>query len=398
MNTKLITSGSILAAGWIAAEVVIWFLYRKLSQRLNADIRLGSFTLVSRHQMLSSANIVRLCLVWLGRFVAVLLAVQILCLAYPQSEAWARIAQGWLAAKGIQVGLALLNYLPSLLTIIGAAWLSRAALNLNRRLFSAIDSGGLSLAGFDRRWAGPTRQLLGALILITAASTILPLLPGAASPVFRGASVLVGVLLSLGSGPAMTNIVSGFLLTYSNAFQVGDVVEVQSYLGKIKERNLLVTRLRTFKNQDVTLPNSSVMSSNIINFSNAAHEGSLIATSIVTLGYEVDPAKVEEILLQASQAAEGWTLSPAPFVLNHGLDGSWVGYELNVYLCEINDWLGLQSALRKHVLNAFHQAGVELMTPSLHGIRDAQLPTIPAGLSSHPLVSTSFKVDVTTQN
>lgn len=394
MTPKLLASLVMLVAGWITGEFLLWLLHRKVALRLRADLQLGSFTLISRAQMQSMVQILWSALLWPGRLLVGLLALQIFGLAHPDTSGWARLAEGWLAARAVQVGLAVWGYLPNLLTILVTLWLTRALLKLNRRLFQAVEASTLVLPGFDRRWAAPTRQILAALTLITAAATVLPLLPGAASPVFRGASVLVGILLSLGSGPAMTNLVSGFLLTYSNAFQVGDVVEVQSYLGRIRERNLLVTRLRTFKNQDVTLPNSSVMSSNITNLSNAAHEGRLIATTVVTLGYEVDASRVEEILLQAAQAGLGWSLTPEPFVLHHSLDGSWVAYELNVYLSELTDWLVLQSSLRKEVLRAFHLAGVELMTPSLLGVRDAQMPTIPPTLAPHPLLATTLKVEV----
>lgn len=394
MPQPLLISLSIVLASWLAGEFIFWILNRRVTEKLSFDVRIRSFVLLSKEEMLATARLAQFCLAWIGRGLIALIVLQILGLAHPDTEAVARAAQGWLTERAVATGRMIVAYLPNLFTIVATLWAARAFLALNRRFFGSIENGGLQLPGFDQRWAVPTRQIIAALTWITAASTVLPLLPGAASPVFRGASVLAGVLISLGSGPAMTNIVSGFLLTYSNAFHVGDVIEVQSYIGRVRERNLLITRLRTFKNQDITLPNSSVMSGNIVNYSNAAREGRLMATCVVTLGYEIDATVVEQILLEAARAGEGWSLSPTPFVLHHALEGSWVAYELNVYLSELDDWLVLQSALRKHVLKAFHLAGVELMTPTLHGLRDAQLPTIPADLCPRPLAATTFKVEL----
>ncbi len=156
--------------------------------------------------MLATARLAQFFLAWIGRGLIALIVLQILGLAHPDTEAVARAAQGWLTERAVATGRMIVAYLPNLFTIVATLWAARAFLALNRRFFGSIENGGLQLPGFDQRWAVPTRQIIAALTWITAASTVLPLLPGAASPVFRGASVLAGVLISLGSGPAMTNI------------------------------------------------------------------------------------------------------------------------------------------------------------------------------------------------
>jgi small-conductance mechanosensitive channel len=379
-------------ASWLLAEVLLWVMSRRWLRNAAFDLQWRGFSLITRAQMQSTYQGCLGVLRWVLRSLAVVVALQILGLAHPDTEGLARDAFRWLGARSYQMGLAVVAYLPNLLTILTTLWAARAFLSLNRRLFLAVELDTLKLPGFDRRWALPTRQILTTLTLVTSAATILPLLPGAASPVFRGMSVLVGVLLSLGSGPAMTNIVSGFLLSYSNAFQVGDVIELQGQIGRVRERNLLVTRLRNFKNQDITLPNSSIIAHNITNFSNAAQEGRLILATVVTLGYEVEPKLVMEILLKSAQPASGWLLEPNPFVLHQALEGSWVAYELNVYVGQIEDWLLLQSNLRAQVLDGFHRAGVELMTPTLHGVRDANLASIPPGLAPEVCKPGHFRV------
>ena len=392
MTSTLVAGLSFLLVCWLVAEGLFWWLRRYWLARLAFDWQWRSFTLLSGHQIKSTLSLGFQLFQWAIRLLVLILALQILGLAHPDTQTLARQAQMWLAERVYRLALSIWGYLPNLLTILFTFWAARAILALNRRLFQAVEAGTLHIPGFDRRWSTPTRQIVGTLTFIMAAATILPIVPGASSPVFRGASVLVGVLISLGSGPAMTNIVSGFLLSYSNAFQVGDVIEVRGQLGQVRERNLLVTRIRNFKNEEITLPNSSIIANKIINFSVAAQEGRLIVATVVTVGYEVDPSLVEATLLKAAQAQEGWILEPAPFVLYHALEGSWIAYELNVHVAKIEDWLSLQSNLRRQVVAQFHAAGIELMTPEIQGLRDANAPRIPPQVSPHPLVPGYFRI------
>lgn len=314
---------------------------------------------------------------WLGRLLFLVLFVSLLGLHSSHTNELSMRALHWLAQRILNLGQALWAYMPNLLTIVFSLLFGRALLKVNSTLFAAVKRSEVSLPGFDRRWSDPTRQIIAALTILVTLATVLPLLPGAASPVFRGASVLVGVLLSLGSGAAMTNLVSGLSLTYSNAFQVEDVVKIGEFSGHVVERTLLVTRLRTFKNEEVTLPNSTVMNGNVVNYSNAARDGMLIFHTTVCLGYDVAPGKVAETLLKAAQRCDGWCASPPGFVLQSGLEGSWVSYELNVYVDKPENTLQIYSALRREILQEFNQAGIELMTPTMHALRDANASTVP---------------------
>ncbi len=331
---------------------------------------------------------------WALRLILLSVLLPIIGLHYPQTDGLARQVLAWLGERLWWVVVSCWNYLPNLLTILVTLALGRGALKLNSVFFGAAQRGEITLPGFDRRWAEPTRQIVFALTLLVVFSTVLPLLPGAASPVFRGASILVGVLLSLGSGPAVTNLVSGLSLTYSNAFQVGDVVLIGGYAGRVVERTLLITRLRTFKQEEVTIPNSTVMNGKIVNYSNTAREGRLLFYVGVTLGYDVSPEHVEKILLQAAAEPQGWCLQPAPFVLHTQLEGSWVGYELNVAVDRPENTLDIYSALRRRILESFHAAGIELMTPTIHALRDANFSTVPRDLKAPGQPEHSFQVRV----
>lgn len=358
------------------------------------DVRFQKAVLLSagsiQHGLQWSFRLLR----WALRLILLSVLLPIIGLHYPQTDGLARQALTWLGERLWWVVVSCWNYLPNLLTILATLALGRGALKLNSVFFGAAQRGDITLPGFDRRWAEPTRQIVFALTLLVVFSTVLPLLPGAASPVFRGASILVGVLLSLGSGPAVTNLVSGLSLTYSNAFQVGDVVLIGGYAGTVVERTLLITRLRTFKQEEVTIPNSTVMNGKVVNYSTTAREGKLLFYVGVTLGYDVPPSQVHQVLLQAAAEPQGWCLQPAPFVLQTQLEGSWVGYELNVAIDHPENTLDIYSALRRRILESFHGAGIELMTPTIHALRDANPSTVPRDLRTPGHTEHSFQVRV----
>ncbi|MBX3167653.1 MAG: mechanosensitive ion channel [Candidatus Eremiobacteraeota bacterium] len=348
-------------------------LRARIEPRLQ-DLRLQKVTLLSGSWLRSCLRGCFRVVHWTLRLTLLSVALTLLGTQYPETDQIARQALEWLKTRLLSVLLSCWNYLPNLLTILVTLLLTRGVLKLNQLLFSAVERGDVTLPGFSRHWAQPTRQIVLALTLLVTFSIILPLLPGAASPVFRGASFLVGVLLSLGSGQAMTNLISGLSLTYSNAFHIQDVVKIGEFTGVVMERTLLVTRIRNFKNEEITIPNQTVMRGNVVNYSSSAREGGLLFHIGITLGYEVPAQRVVDVLLQAaSQPGEegGWLLQPAPFVLHERLEGSWVLYELNVAVNRPERMLDIYSALRRRILDCCHEAGIEMVTPNIYALREA---------------------------
>jgi len=170
-------------------------------------------------------------------------------------------------------------------------------------------------------------------IIVFALVIVFPYIPGSDSPAFQGLSIFFGVLFSLGSTSAISNIVAGVVITYMRPFKVGDRVEIGNTIGDITERSLLVTRLRTIKNLDVTIPNSSILGNHIINFTkNAAEDVGIILHTSVTIGYDVVSDDVIKALVKGAQKTELLEKEPVPFVLVKSLDDFYVNYEVNLFV------------------------------------------------------------------
>ncbi|MCA9796601.1 MAG: mechanosensitive ion channel, partial [Candidatus Eremiobacteraeota bacterium] len=300
-----------------------------------------------------------------------------LFLLVPATKSLADYLQAKLAAFCLAAGTAIVGYLPNLLTIVMALLICRYLVKFIRLIMEAVAGGRIVLPGFDPDWAEATRQLLSFLTMALTAVIVAPLLPGAASPAFKGISVFIGVLISLGSGGAISHVVSGVFLTYTNAFKVGDIVRVGQVEGQLVERSLLVTRIRTPKNEEITIPNARVLEASVTNFSTAARRQELIVYSTITLGYDAPWKRVHELLLECAGRTEGLLAEPAPFVLQTSLDGSWVAYQINAYTGLAERLPRLYSELRCHIQDVFNEAGIELMTTSFHSVRDGNLSTIP---------------------
>ncbi|MBU0510015.1 mechanosensitive ion channel family protein [bacterium] len=277
----------------------------------------------------------------------------------------------------VGAGISLVNYLPSLFTILVIILIARYAIKLVHWIFSEIGKGTIPLPGFYPEWADPTYKIARFLVVVFAVIVIFPYLPGSSSRVFQGISIFVGVVFSLGSTSAIANIVAGVIMTYMRPFKVGDRVKIADTMGDVVEKTLLVTRVRTIKNVDITVPNAMVLGSHIINFSSAAQEQGLILHTTVTIGYDAPWRKVHELLLAAAAATPNVLKEPAPFILQTALNDFYVSYELNAYTDQPGIMAKTYSELHQSIQDKFFEAGVEIMSPHYSGVRDGNRAAIP---------------------
>ena len=292
---------------------------------------------------------------------------------------------------------AAIAYLPSLFTIILTVIAAYYVIRFCRLFFKAIDQQTLSLPKFDREWANPTEKLAIVLVTAFAAAIILPLLPGAQSPAFRGISIFAGALLTLGGASAIANLVGGIVIIYTRAFQVGDCVQIDGVQGKILEKTILSTRIRTSKNKIVTIPNANLLSRNIENYTTSIRDINqyLILHTTVTLGYDVPWREVHQILIEAAHLSPSILTEPAPFVLQTSLGDFSVSYELNAYTDQPSMMSKIYSQLHQNIQDKCNEAGIEILSPQYSAIRDGSQNTIPKdylpqdytipGFNLHPL-------------
>jgi small-conductance mechanosensitive channel len=275
------------------------------------------------------------------------------------------------------IGQAFTTYIPDVISIVVIILVTRYIIKLISLLFSGIRRGAITFSGFHRDWAEPTYKIVRFLVIVFAAIACFPYIPGSKSEGFRGISVFLGLLISLGSAAAISNIVAGLVLTYMRPFREGDRVKIADTVGDITEKTLLVTRIRTIKNVDITIPNSMVLSSHIINFSSSATRHGLILHTSVTIGYDVPWKKIHDLLIAAARATPNILANPEPFVLQTSLGDFYVTYELNAFTAQPNVMAVTYSVLHENIQDMFNQAGVEIMSPHYTQIRDGNKTTIP---------------------
>lgn len=274
----------------------------------------------------------------------------------------------------------IVNFIPSLFFIIIIAITARYIARVVRAITIDVESGKLKINNFHKDWARPTGKLLSLFIYALALVLIFPYLPGSGSTAFQGVSIFIGAIISFGSTSAIANIIAGVVITYMRPFQIGDRVKIDNIVGDVIDKTILVTHLRTTKNEDVTIPNANILIGNIINYS--SHDtGSIILHTTITLGYDVSWKSANELLLEAANRTPFLMKDPAPFVLQTSLDDFYVAYELNAHTEEYKKIPSIYSDIHKNILDVFDEAGVEILSPGYMAARDGSLTTVPSQVS-----------------
>jgi small-conductance mechanosensitive channel len=233
---------------------------------------------------------------------------------------------------------------------------------------------------FYPEWVNPTIRLATFLIIAMAFVFAAPFMPGFGSPAFQGVSLFLGALLTLGSSSAVANALAGIILIYTRAFRIGDLIRIDTIIGDVQDKSLFVTRVLTPRQETVTIPNASVLNSNVTNFSAICREagGYLVLQTTVTLGYDVPWRKIHEVLIEAALATPNIQATPAPFVLQTGLNDFNVSYTLSAYTAAPNQMPLIYSALHQNVQDYCNAADIEILSPGYTALRDGNHSTIPA--------------------
>ena len=181
------------------------------------------------------------------------LSLPLLFSVFPETKSFTDTLLGWVISPAKKVLLGILHFLPNLFTIVVIYYITRWAIRGIQFFFKEIESGGITLNGFHKDWATPTFSILKFVLYAFMVVVIFPYLPGSDSAAFQGVSVFLGVLFSLGSSSAITNMIAGLVITYMRPFKIGDRVKIGDVVGDVLEKTMLVTRIRTIKNEEITI-------------------------------------------------------------------------------------------------------------------------------------------------
>ena len=373
----------VLAGQYLLFWLTGW-LFRKLKVRIQKlkDTRLKPIS-IQNYELLDTQRQVNL-LIFLSnllRYVIMLLqlliTIPLLFAIFPQTKglAYQIFSYIWNPIKNILVGI--VDYIPNLFAILIICFAVKYLVRLVHYLSREVEAGRLKFGGFYPDWAMPTYHIIRFLLYAFMIAMIYPYLPGAKSGVFQGISVFIGLIVSLGSSTVIGNVIAGLVITYMRPFKLGDRIQLNDTTGNVIEKTPLVTRIKTPKNEVVTIPNSFIMSSHTVNYSASAREYGLIIHSEVTIGYDVPWRQVHQLLIEAALNTPGVIDDPRPFVLETSLSDWYPVYQINAYIREADKLAQIYSDLHQNIQYRFNEAGIEIMSPHYMAMRDGNESTIP---------------------
>jgi small-conductance mechanosensitive channel len=369
------------------AGLVIWFIifcFRHLKEHLIEkrrenlhDLKYRTYTFLSIQQQLKILFFFLNVLKWLAIILSVYIMLPLVFSIFPFTRGWADYLFGLVWSPFRKILLSLWHYLPNLVAVLVIIFVFRYLLRFIKYLFTEVASERLKIAGFYPDWAMPTFQIVRIFLMAFALVMIFPYLPGKNTPAFQGISIFVGVLVSLGSSSAIANAVAGLVITYMRPFKVGDRIKIGDVTGDVIEKTILVTRLKTIKNEEVTIPNLTILQGNTVNYSVFSKKEGLIIHTTVTMGYENAWQDVHQALIDAALMTDHVLATPAPFVLQSSLDDFYVTYQINAYTDEANRQAIIYSNLHQNIQDVFNARGLEGVSPHYRAGRDGNGKTFP---------------------
>lgn len=361
-------------------------------------IKLKNYTLFDSKRQVRVAQLINKIIKWFLIIIFIYIALPILFGIFPWTENLAQTLFGYFLNPLKDIGLSFWNYLPNLITIIVIVVVFRYVVKGFAFFKNEIENKNLKIDGFYADWANPTYQIIRILIFAFMIIVIFPYLPGSDSKIFQGVSVFLGFLFTFGSAGSLSNVMAGLVLTYMRLFKIGDRVKIGDVVGDIIEKSLLVTRIRTIKNEIISIPNSSVLNSHTINYSSDTVDIGLILHTTVTIGYDVPWKDIQQALTDAADRTDLLLKQPKPFVLQTSLEDFYVAYQINAYTKDANKQAIIYSQLHSNIQDCCNEAGIEIMSPHYRAARDGNQTTIPENYLGKDYQAPSFNIKNTDKN
>ncbi len=392
----------------ILVFAIAWFLFRLIGKGHHLALRhiirnkgkwlknlaYRDYTFLTADQELQGILLLLKATRWFTYALLVYITLPIIFSIFPFTRGWADNLFNliWSPFKG--VFLSVWNYLPNLFTILVIFTVMKYFIRFVKYIFSEIEAGKLQFSGFHADWAMPTYSIVRFLLYAFMFVMIFPYLPGSDSDIFKGVSVFIGILFSLGSSSAIANMVAGLVITYMRPFKINDRIKIGEITGDVIEKTLLVTRLRTIKNEIITIPNSTILTGNTTNFSSYAGDAGLIVHTTVTIGYDVPWRDMHQTLIDAALNTEFVEYNPKPFVLQTALEDFYVAYQINAYTKEPGKQAYIYSGLHQNIQDLCNERGIEILSPHYRAARDGNRSTLPAEYLPADYMVPKFEVNI----
>ena len=341
-------------------------LFRKIQQLLlrhsffEKGIKIKNYQILNKENMNYILTKVLFLLKLIVFFIVIFVSIPVGLKLFPSTQLWAERLLKLILDPLSQIGTAIVDYLPNLIIIGIIILIGRMVLKLMRYFLYEIERGALKIKGFYKEFAKPTYNILRILFICFIFIVIFPYLPGSGSSAFQGVSIFLGLLISLGSSSTISNGMAGIFITYMRAFRENDWIKVGNYIGMVIHKDSLVTRLKTINNEEVTVPNSMILSSSTMNFSSMGRTNGLVVTTQVKVRYDARLEDVDATLIAAAQATKGVTDKITPYIYHISLNELNATYEINAVTFEPQNMYIIKSDLIKNIYNAFRERNIEL--------------------------------------
>ena len=360
----------------VAGQIVFYLLVKKLfknvinpfienkSGHYLKDIKVLNYTLLNSVRLLRMGFFASRCVMYASYIISFYISLTLLAFIFPGTRGWAWALLYGLIDPFLSIIRNFVAYIPKLLQIIVIIAVTHYFVKIMRFVSKEIATERLVIQGFYPDWAHATFNLLRFLSYAFMVILIFPLLPDSETAVFRGVSVFLGILFSLGSTTIISNVVAGLVLTYMRSFKLGDRVKVGEVLGDVVEKTPFAVRIKTSKKEVVTVPNGALLSSNVVNYSTSGDERSgVILYMPVTVSYDVPLRDAIELITKAALKTENVLDNPAPFVLVKNLGNVATELELNIYTHEPEKQPRIFSDMNGNIRSLFEQNGINMVTP-----------------------------------
>ena len=317
---------------------------------------------------------------WMLTLIAIYLWATLSLRRFPYTEPWGNEAGHYVLQLLRELANTVVYSIPGLLAVFFIFVATRWVVRLGNTLFEQIATGRISVSWMDADVAKATQRIFAAIAWIFAVVVAYPYIPGSHTDAFKGISVFVGLVVSLGSTGIINQIMSGLFVVYSKALKTGEWVKVNDTEGEVLEVGLLAAKIRTIERQEVTIPNSVLVATSTTNYTRLG----MVLNATVTIGYDAPWRQVHALLLRAADRTPYLRKNPEPYVVQRALSDFYVAYTLVARLEDERHRIESLSALNSQIQDAFNEFGVQIMSPHYMEQPDASVVIPPAKWHAPP--------------
>jgi small-conductance mechanosensitive channel len=354
---------ALLVGVWILRRVRLW-LFGRLEQTAFPPEKLLPGMAAEFHPLIVQAGKTLIGLLWMAALLVLLYLWLVYCLGqFPESTPWADQLKTFLIALFLDFAKGALGAVPGLVAVVIVFIIARWFVRLIRVVFDKVQTGGLTLPWLERETARTTQTLLVMVVWLFALVAAYPYIPGSETDAFKGLSVLIGLMVTLGSTGIINQVISGLFVVYSKSVKPQDYVRIGDVEGEVTEVGSLATKLRTPRQEEITIPHSVLVGTATTNYSRLAGDNGMAVTTSVTIGYDVPWRQVHALLRLGAARTQGLRRDPPPRVMQRELSDVCVQYMLLGHLEEGSNRATVLSELHAQIQDAFNEFDTQIMAP-----------------------------------